>query len=294
MWLTLLLACTGTPSDPPSDDLTDDDPTDDDSGDDPTDDDSPDPPSGEFNAVFGASCPAATRLGRVELAANSFDGTFYVNAFVWNRTHPQYGDYTLSDGACSLHMHDVVDCGGCDAEEVCGLTGSCEPIPRNVTDLTIDVNTSGGVEQFTANEYGYAQGQLTGSPAEASVDVRFGDALIRSPTMPMPTGTLDLTMEIPGGPEAPEGVELSWAAPPQGGLLTTEVPINHHAAGPIWTDCSVDASVGSLSIAGPLVEPLAISTGLEFQSADHVFVSAAEIPGGCVEIKHMVRQYVSY
>ncbi len=67
--------------------------------------------------------------------------------------------------------------------------------------------------------------------------------------------------------------------------MFTHIPINHHAGGPTFTECWVEASVHTLQVPGAMLVPLAVETGLEFQGVEHVQVAAAETPAGCVELR---------
>ena len=53
------------------------------------------------------------------------------------------------------------------------------------------------------------------------------------------------------------------------------------AVAPIFT--LLDMVTGSFFAEATMVDPLAVSTGLEFQGIDHVYTAAAHTPDGCVE-----------
>ena len=60
-----------------------------------------------------------------------------------------------------------------------------------------------------------------------------------------------------------------------------------------FTMCVVAAAECSFEVGQAMLQPLAVSTGLEFQPVDHVRFAAAETELGCVEFRFIVRQFVS-
>jgi len=77
-----------------------------------------------------------------------------------------------------------------------------------------------------------------------------------------------------------------------GSHVYTLIPINHHAGGPTFTRCVVDAAQGSFLVGEAMLKPLAVGTGLEFQSIAHVRFAAAETPKGCVEFRFFVNHWI--
>lgn len=67
--------------------------------------------------------------------------------------------------------------------------------------------------------------------------------------------------------------------------MTTTIPINHHAYTSTFTECTASASKGAFFADAEMVDPLAVSTGLEFSYVSHVSVAAAETASGCIEIR---------
>ena len=68
--------------------------------------------------------------------------------------------------------------------------------------------------------------------------------------------------------------------------------INHHVTAPTSTDCTVQASTGTLHFEEDMLLPLAVITGLEFQGVDHANVAAAELDADYVEVQLSVVNYV--
>jgi hypothetical protein len=111
--------------------------------------------------------------------------------------------------------------------------------------------------------------------------------------VPQPVPATDVVLTLDGGSDSPDGLAISWTPAPTGALVFTLIPINHHAGGPTYTECAVDAAVGSMHVPGEMLKPLAVSTGLEFQGVDHVRFAAAQTPDGCVEFRFGASHQVS-
>ena len=97
---------------------------------------------------------------------------------------------------------------------------------------------------------------------------------------------------VAGGLDSPTALDLTWTPPADAGTVLTRIPINHHAGGPTFTDCAANASAGTLHVAGAMLTPLAVSTGLEFQGIAHAQSAAVETPQGCIEVRFQTSQYV--
>jgi hypothetical protein len=100
-------------------------------------------------------------------------------------------------------------------------------------------------------------------------------------------------MVVSGESNEPTALDLTWTPPADAGRVFTHIPINHHAAGPTYTEREVDASAGALHVDGAMLAPLAVVTGLEFQGVEHRRYAAANTPAGCVEVLFFVQQHVN-
>jgi hypothetical protein len=99
------------------------------------------------------------------------------------------------------------------------------------------------------------------------------------------------SLNIAGTNEAPETVTVAWAPDGSDAHVFTHIPINHHAAGPTFTECTVPASAGGFVVEAPMLVPLAVVTGLEFQSVQHVRFAAANTAVGCVEFRLLTHNW---
>ena len=105
--------------------------------------------------------------------------------------------------------------------------------------------------------------------------------------------TIKLVGTLEGGYDAPTSLDVAWSTSAVGTDVFTHIPINHHAGGPTFTECTVPASSGGFTVGEAMLAPLAVSTGLEFQGLEHVRFAAAETPAGCVEVRFTERHYLN-
>ena len=110
----------------------------------------------------------------------------------------------------------------------------------------------------------------------------------------VPGALTDMTATLGGSYDVPESIDLSWT--PDGGdsHVFTHIPINHHAGGATFTECQAEMSAGSIHVDAPMLKPLAVATGLEFQTVDHVRFAAAETGRGCIEFRFVQHQFVDF
>jgi hypothetical protein len=275
--LPLLLACTAPDSA--------------DSGEPPTDSDSGDTDSGlPGEVVAGAACPVETRIAEIDLYA--WGDTASLSATVYDRPNPWYGPASLDNGTCAYHHVDPNACGSCDDGQVCGWEGTCVPEQRARHDVEIDVLVDGVSTPFLPDE---ATGQLWGDvgPADATyvLSLHAGDTTLVSPELRLAAELADALVLGTGSYDAPTLLEASWT--PSSGRVRSVIPINHHAGGPTFTFCDVAADPGGFTATAEMLQPLAVSTGLEFQGLEHVESAAAEADGVCVEFRAGTNQYVS-
>jgi hypothetical protein len=237
-------------------------------------------------AVPGTRCGLANRIGLFELSGSP--GTFVVGGTLFDRPYPPYGAYVLSSETCGHHVAPV--CGPCDGDELCGH-GGCASMQNAITEARLTLAGGGQEESFTADSLtGGLGGPVTLSGTSFSAELSWpGYVVTLSATTP-PDELTDLIGTLSGSDEAPTGLDFSWTAPNDGGQVYTHIPINHHAGGPTFTECFVDASVGELHVEQAMLEPLAIATGLEFQTLDQARFAAAETGAGCVEFRWFMKR----
>ena len=240
-------------------------------------------------AVPGARCAAEERIGIIEVTPGKI-----VRADLFDRIDPWLADPARTDAACALHSFTVQQCDDCADDEICDREGECAAIPRRDPAGRLVLRASGDQQVFEAEPAtGELGGEITLPGDRFAVEVEaFGQRVTLEEETSVPELLTGFSASLLGDYCAPEGIEASWDPAPEGSHLFTLIPVNHHAAGPTFTECAGDASTGSLSISGPVLEPLAVATGLEFQSFEHVRFAAAETSRGCVELRFSNRQSV--
>ncbi len=242
-------------------------------------------------AVPGQRCALDELVGLITIEDSG--GTFYLQGAIDDRPSPWYGAPELTTDACDFHRFDpAAACPPCSETELCGIDGTCSPAPFRHTDVVVKV-TSTGDETYNADPTtGDIFATLTGSGPFA-FDVQYGDVHITLVPTAAPTALVDLTGTLEGGYDAPTKLDVAWSTTDFGTDVFTRIPINHHAAGPTFTECTVAGSAGALSVGQAMLEPLAVITGLEFQGLEHTRFAAAQTPEGCVELRVMRREFVN-
>lgn len=247
-------------------------------------------------AVAGQRCDLSERVGLVQLESTGGEpASHWISAVLEDAPSPWYGEPALSDASCAFHRFVPEGaCPPCDADELCAIDGTCVHAPARLLDAALTVTSDGSDETFVADPVtGDLWGSVTLGGPTFALAIRFGEHTITVPAAAIPT-TLDaLDGMLEGSYEAPTRLDLTWAPAPAGTHVFTHIPINHHAAGPTFTECTTPATTGSLSVAEAMLAPLAIITGLEFQGLEHVRFFAAETPLGCVEVRYLTRHWVN-
>ncbi len=248
-------------------------------------------------AIEGARCERRRRIGLVTLFESY--GSRTISAELNAAPHPWFGTPQISAGGCQLFQFQPGGCGGCSAGELCGVSGSCEPAPTTPANTRVGVSSEAmPVEGADASTTIWA-GKQEFSPfigdgvalAANELSMRLlADGLdVVAPRLAMPSDLEGPSVEIAGGYDAPTSVTATWTAPAVPHQVSTHIDINHHASGPTYTTCAVDAASGTMVIEQDMLTPLAVSTGLEFQGIEHTRFAAAELPAGCVEFRWSVR-----
>ena len=250
-------------------------------------------PGGPIAAVPGARCKLSERIGLIEVEAQG-PSTVYLNGSVSDRPNPYYGEPELADAACAFHRFNPQGaCAPCDEDELCGIDGVCVKAPVRRTDTRVVVDHGGQTTELAANgETGEIFGELASDPQTYALTLHVGDQRITLGATTVP-GALNASGTLSGDSMDPKGVTTTWAAQAGDSQVYTRISINHHAAGPTFTECHVPASSGTLSIAGTMLKPLAVVTGLEFQGLEHQRVAAAETAAGCIEFRFFYKEFTS-
>lgn len=231
----------------------------------------------------GAFCPLTTRLGQLSVWRQ--DEVAYLDGQVFDRPTPFFGEPSLTTSTCAYHEFDPAVCGQCDEGKVCARTGECVDMPQAHLDLSVDVTTAEGTKTFVGDtERGLVYGSAGPVDAAYTLAVSFAGELIEVPEQSLPAADLQVDITTEGDSMAPGALDATWAPGPEGTVVRSIIPINHHAAGPTFTSCAADASAGAFHADAEMIDPLAVVTGLEFQGLDHGVVVAAQVSAGCVEL----------
>ena len=243
---------------------------------------------GPVSATIGERCPLTERVGLVSISEGR------VNAFMFDRTDPLIGAPALTDPSCAFHEYRPAQPCSCSGDELCGIDGVCTAPPLRATDGRLVLEAAGERQLFTADPtLGDLGGEITLSGTAFTLEVTaFGQTVTLEQATEVPGEIASLTATLTGTYDSPEAIDASWDTFVSGHVFT-HIPINHHAGGATFTECAVDTASGALRVERPMLEPLAVSTGLEFQSFDHTRFAAAETARGCVEIRFSSQQFIS-
>jgi len=238
-----------------------------------------------------AQCNPESRVGVVEIE-DMGSGTVYAYAHLRDRPAPWLGAPTLSSTTCAFH----VAAGSCECTvpQVCAHPAGCADAPVSAAQLRLVLEADGMEQVFSAVEGVDDVGGLVTLPGNTfSVQLRSATRTINLGATVIPAALQGITGSLAGGLDTPTALDVTWTPGPADTAVFTRIPINHHAAADTFTECSVDAPVGSLHVDQAMLQPLAVHTGLEFQGLFHGRFAAAELPEGCVEIRFFTRQFVS-
>ncbi|MBI4816072.1 MAG: hypothetical protein HY791_07440 [Deltaproteobacteria bacterium] len=238
-------------------------------------------------AVVDVRCEPSRRLGVVEIS-DSF-GARYLNAAVTDAPDPMLGPPALSTEDC--RFHDAVEC-GCTQTGYCDYLGECARAPAPVSGLVVRVIGGASEQRFEADSNGLASGQIMLPDQALSLELTGPDLLVTTSALEVPRELADVSGTLRGTYDAPVSVDVRWT-PVAGARVTTLIRINHHVPRATFTECVVDSTDGLLHIDEPMLTPLAVATGLEFQGIWHTRFAAAELPNGCLELRFTRQHYVS-
>ncbi|RYZ04036.1 MAG: hypothetical protein EOO73_25640 [Myxococcales bacterium] len=241
-------------------------------------------PRGE--AVIGQRCPVASTIGVVQLAGFPEP---YVQVTLYDRKDPWLSAPELVNETCEYHHYTPGVCAGCGAGEVCSVADECVPEPRTVKNAKLIVSTGSLQRELHADpQLGgiYSMLDIGDEAAKYAMTLSWGETEVTLAPMAVGSGDIaELAVDIEGDSSAPGALDATWEPSEQGGFVRTRIPMNHHAAGPSFTECAAPESAGAFHADAEMVDPLAVVTGLEFQGVEHSFIAAAETEQGCVEFR---------
>lgn len=253
------------------------------------------PTSGVIEAKSGQVCSAETKIGTIRLSG--FDSMPYVDGSLWDRPDPWIGKPELTTDTCAYHRYKPGNCASCAAGETCSLESKCVPERRTIKDATLRVSTGAAERTYAADaQLGNIYSQLDIGDVNSSFEMTlsWGDTEVHVAPMKVGSDQLkNLHVDIAGTSEAPGALKATWAATQPGTSVLSTIPINHHAGGPTFTECSATESSGQFDATADMVDPLSVITGLEFQGVEHAFVAAAITPQGCVDFRFGAQIYTT-
>lgn len=243
---------------------------------------------GRVEAVLDELCLPRETLGTVRLTlTDGYPPT--VEGQVWDRPDPWLGPPIATTSTCAYHRFAPDACGTCPRGQTCGYEGGCVDERRARTSASLVVGDGLAARTFDADPVtGQLWGQLDlgGPETEWELTLTAGGAEIHlAPTRATLDPLAGARVTIEGDGMVPGALDATWTPPLDGGHVTSRIPVNHHAAGPTFTDCAAPAEDGAFHADADMVDPLAVVTGLEFQGLEHVRIAAARLPDGCVELR---------
>jgi len=240
-------------------------------------------------ATPGTRCPVAERVGLVVIAGYDYaPDDLQVWGRLLDRPHPLYGEPTLEDESCAFYAcRATAPCDPpCEGGSLCSLDGECTPAPVPAFDAELVLRADGHEQRFTPDNSGSINGLLELAGDRFAVELRGNGVVVTLVETTVPSFLESVTGTLSGTCGRPTGFDIEWPAPPElDSHVYTHIPINHHAQGLSFTECTVPAAAGSVHIDEPMLTPLAVITGLEFQGAEHLRFAAAETALGCVELR---------
>lgn len=246
---------------------------------------------GPLEAVRGERCAPEERVGLVEVTSWGAD-TYYLSASLASDAPPWLGPPEATDGACAFY-DGAAGC-ACSGGEVCAFEGGCAPLPGAVEGLTVRLRAGGAEQVFEESDVpGRVEGTVTLAGSTFRVELVGGDVELYAAEMTVPAALAGGQGQLDGDYMTPEGIDLSWTPTAAGVDVFTHVPMNHHVGTPTFTECRVAGSEGELHIPGAMLQPLAVSTGLEFQTVDTAAFAAATTALGCVEVRFSRKAFVA-
>ena len=234
--------------------------------------------------VPGERCVVSERIGIV--VVEKFQKV-QVNARLFDKPIPSIGDAVLSDEACSFYEFiPAANCKNCNNDQTCDAMSVCVDLPKNVQNASLKLSDGESDLTLVTDQYGGISGQMEAAGDTFSIELTLGDSVLTLPATTIPTPLEGVVSNLSGGYDNPSAMDLTWDLPVDPARVFTHVPINHHIGlEGTFTECEVDATRKSLHIDGPMLMPLAVATGLEFQTINHVRFAAAQIKEGCVEFR---------
>lgn len=234
----------------------------------------------------GSFCSPETRIGQIVLERYPGSNVSF-QAQIYDAPSPWIGAPAQETESCAHYSYEAVICEDCEPGQQCSVDQECVDAPRTLKDLELTLSADGQSSTHSADAQGLIWGQL-GQESTFSFTLS-GAVKLQSEEMSLPE---PITPKVTSGGDydKPGTLSVSWQGSSEGWVSTT-IPINHHANSPTFTTCHSAADQGTFEVPEAMVNPLAVSTGLEFQGLEHGQFAAVETSAGCVQISVVNRVY---
>lgn len=247
-------------------------------------------------ATLGKFCDPLERAGVITLSRRGED--LYAKGWVYASSDPFIGELKDSDANCKFYSamackpgmygHPCTETG----EKNTCIHGECSLPPTVIRNVVAIISNGTESDTLQLDADANPKSELEGE--NLSMEILWSGQRIIVPPMQIPEAFENLMIEGIDNFEPKNLVDLnfSWSPPGmKGSRLFTHIPINHHAYDEgTFVECEVDAAVGKLKVVNKMLKPLAVKTGLEFQSVQHLNVASAETEEGCIEIRYQFTQ----
>ena len=249
--------------------------------------DSGTPPGDSADVPVGdGTCALSERVGIVRIEGGAYGSA---SVQVWDRPNPKWGEPALENDHCAFHQ--AVPCGDCDGTQVCGADGQCVDPPILREDVQATALVDG--ERVPLESQGGGLWVSLDEGAEYGVEVVVAGETYTMDGLALPSGEIAPSVATEGDYDQPGALSASWTDRGEGALVSTWIDINHHVFEETFTTCTAPESAGSFTADAAMIDPLAVSTGLEFQGLTHERRAELETADGCVQVVVLTDLYVS-
>jgi hypothetical protein len=238
------------------------------------------PPS----VALGEVCPLAERIGAITVL-DSGGPLADLTATIYDKPDPWVGPPELANDTCAYHAFAPDTCGSCSAPQVCAFDGTCVDPRLAYTDALLRVDDGDMSVELTPDAISGLFYASVASDAALTFTLEFAGHTIELPAMSFAAPLPDLMRTLGGDDFNPESLDVTWTPREDDTRVSSVIPINHHAAGPTFTNCDVPASSGAFHADGDMLMPLAVITGLEYQGTMVSTTAAVDTPQGCIDVR---------
>lgn len=234
--------------------------------------------------ALGEVCPIGERIGEITVRDSGGPLADLVGT-IYDAPDPWIGAPELANDTCAFHAFSPDTCGTCPAPQVCAFDGVCVDPRLAYTDARLRIDDGSMSVDLVADPItGQMYGAVTAG-ADLTITIEFADLVIELPALSLAAPLPDLTRTLGGDDFNPESLDVTWTPRDDATRVSTVININHHAAGPTFTNCDVAASTGAFHADGEMLMPLAVITGLEYQGTMVSTTAAVDTAHGCIDVR---------